>query len=589
MNVSGVKVSIGVRSVRARGVLVLACLVMAVVLSTGSVLAERPPTSAPGTGRIQSGLVERARSLGSVRVVVNLRSTVPTNGFRGRAARSSFARTLRTHATGLAKVARSTGGRLVRRFTYLPSVVMVATPRTIERLRARPDVASVTRDRLYQPELNWNVPLVQGNLMNSAGYGGAGQIVAVLDTGVDATHPMLAGKVLTSAAACFASGASGIIGGPDTAGDCPDGRQSQTGPGAAVPCTWVPEDCRHGTHVAGIAVGRYVAHGPGGKPIAGVARDARVLPVQVFSEFDDPTDGRSIGAWDSDMAAGLEYVYQYATSHPDKHIAAVNMSIGGGEAYGVCDLEPDEQGIRNAADLLRSVGIATVIAAGNESLTGGTSYPACLSTAISVSATTRADVFSWFSDIAPWVDLAAPGSGIMSSVPGGYARLDGTSMAAPHVAGAWADIRSRFPNASFRAVREALRSSGITVRDAWSGIATRRIKVLDAGAWLGGTSTTLARSSPSVRSGATTSFTVRVTRLHPNGSDPTGRVVLRVGGVKVASVPIDPGMGSGDTAVMTITAKVKGKHGARVAVQASYKGDGRFVGSTSPMVTVTIR
>ena len=358
---------------------------------------------------------------------------------------------------------------MARRYTYLPYVVLTATPRTITRLRASADVMSVTADRLSLPELNQSVPLVQGNTMAAAGWGGANQIVAVLDTGVQADHPFLAGKVVDEA--CFASGGDPNQGDgiPGPTGSCPNGLQTQFGAGAAAPCTSVPEECLHGTHVAGIAVGRrLVGAGPGHSTISGVARNASLLPIQVFSTFDPIPGDPFIGSWSSDQAAALEYVYQQeqAGAYAPKHVAAVNLSIGGDATSHVCDSDPTEAPIRDAANLLRTLKVATIYAAGNDGYVNATSFPACLSTVISVSSTTESDHLSSFSDIAAWVILAAPGSNIYSSVPGGrYRSLSGTSMATPHVAGAWAELKSRFPNASVDIVEKALQVTGVPVRD----------------------------------------------------------------------------------------------------------------------------
>src|SRR5207302_8189847 len=89
---------------------------------------------------------------------------------------------------------------------------------------------------------SWDVKQVKAPDAWAQGFDGRGQTIAVVDTGVEANHPYLGGKVAEQA--CYSLGNA-----------CPNGTPEQVGPGAAAPCQ-APE-CKHGTHVAGIAAGRY--------------------------------------------------------------------------------------------------------------------------------------------------------------------------------------------------------------------------------------------------------------------------------------------------------------------------------------------
>src|SRR2546425_7474126 len=102
------------------------------------------------------------------------------------------------------------------------------------------------------------------------------------------------------------------------------------------------------------------------------------------------------------------------------------MSLGGGLFSSTCDDQPYKPFIDN----LRAAGIATVVASGNNGAIDRLSAPACVSTAVSVGATTKDDQVADFSNVAPFLSLFAPGVSIISSFAGGgFAIASGTSMA----------------------------------------------------------------------------------------------------------------------------------------------------------------
>src|SRR5206468_11646675 len=127
--------------------------------------------------------------------------------------------------------------------------------------------------------------------------------------------------------------------------------------------------------------------GTGGVPFSGVARSARLMAVQVFSEIDSILScggaAPCLGAYSSDIVAGLERVYTVAPQYPT--MASVNMSLGGSLFTAPCDSQPYKASI----DHLRSIGIATVVAAGNNGSTNALSSPGCVSTAVSVGSTDK--------------------------------------------------------------------------------------------------------------------------------------------------------------------------------------------------------
>jgi hypothetical protein len=132
-----------------------------------------------------------------------------------------------------------------------------------------------------------------------------------------------------------------------------------------------------------------------------------------------------------------------------------------------------------------------VIAAGNNGATNGISAPGCISSAISVGSTTKSDTISSFSNSASFLSVLAPGSSILSSVPGGgFAVFSGTSMATPHVAGAWAIVKQKSPQASVATVLDALVTTGALLTDPRNGITKPRIDVAGAVALITGQSAT---------------------------------------------------------------------------------------------------
>ena len=399
-------------------------------------------------------LADQARQRGSARVILEMRR--PAAGLaaaqRRAAVKSSQDRALRDLAPH--------GIKRVRKYEQAPFVAAAVSEAALRAAAVHPDVVAVHEDRLHAPLLGDSGPLVGAPEAWSFGFGGAGQHIAILDTGVDRDHPFLAGKVVHEA--CFSS----TFADDNATTTCPNGQESQIGTGAAEPC--FPQDCQHGTHVAGIAAG----HGPNATPVqafSGIARDANLIAIQVFSVFSDPLicgfgNTPCALAYTSDLLSALDHVYSLRSTYS---IAAVNMSLGGGMHTAACDDDP----LKPAIDLLRGAGIATVVSSGNDGFVDALSAPACISSAISVGATTKApEGVTAFSNRAEMLSLLAPGDSIRSSVPGGgYTNFSGTSMAAPHAAGAVAVLKQKRPDASVDQLLVALSSTGAPIPDPFAG------------------------------------------------------------------------------------------------------------------------
>jgi subtilisin family serine protease len=413
-----------------------------------------PPRAATGP-LVPKTVRDRVAREGRARVIVelNLRSGRYTpEGGVSRLEAAAQRVEIRGAASRVISKLRPGERSVVRRFDTVPYVALEIDDAGASDLeRAGADVVQVMDDPILRPVLAESVPLIQGDQVWAAGHRGLGVTVAVVDSGVDSAHPFLAGRVVEEA--CYSSNVAGL-----SHSVCPNGLSVQTGPGSAAPCS-LP-DCVHGTHVAGIAAG---SGATAGVSFSGVAPAADIMAVQVFSEITSASSCGGIapclGAFASDIIAGLERVHTVA---PQLNIVAANMSLGGSTFAAPCDAQP----YKPAIDNLRSIGVATVVAAGNSAATAGVSTPACVSSAVSVGSTDKSNQVSWFSNVASFLSLFAPGEAITSSVPGGaFAAFNGTSMAAPHVTGAWALLKEVAPSASVGTILNALRQTGLSITD----------------------------------------------------------------------------------------------------------------------------
>jgi subtilisin family serine protease len=409
-------------------------------------------------------------SKGTVRVI--LQHATPNEILRGglqdaqaAAAVASFQDSiLRSLAPkGNAEVQRRQAARQMKR---MPLMALTVTRAELARLAADKRVERIWADEVMTINLDQSAPLI-GTARAAALPGssvddtsGAGTTIAIIDTGVDSRHPFLAGRVTREA--CFSS----AVPADNRTSLCPNGETSQIGTGAAQPTAGIG-GFDHGTHVAGIAAG--LKSGTAG-PARGIAPGAKIFAIQIFSRVQGTaqcggTTTVCMNALTSDFLAALDHIVSVMGDLPER-LASVNMSVGGSRSEDTCDDDP-----RKAAfDALRAAGVAPVVSAGNSGFTNATGRPACISSAITVGSTTKDDTVSPFSNISPIVDILAPGSAIMSSVPGGgFAIKSGTSMSAPHITGAFAVLRAKFPNASLDDLEAAIKSTGTPIRDTRAG------------------------------------------------------------------------------------------------------------------------
>ncbi|MFL6074797.1 MAG: S8 family serine peptidase [Mycobacteriales bacterium] len=295
-----------------------------------------------------------------------------------------------------------------------------ATPQGV-----RPDalggrVASVWLDAKVHASLDQSVPMIGAPQAWAAGLDGKGVSVAILDTGIDDTHPDLAGKV---------AGSRSFV------------------PGVAT----VRDGNGHGTHVASTVVGSGAASG--GK-YRGVAPGADLMIGKVL---DDTGNGDE--SW---IIAGMQWA---ATSGA----RVVSMSLGSAEPSDGTD--PMSQAVD---DLTAATGTLFVIAAGNSGPTARTvASPGAADAALTVAAVDKSDHLASFSSRGPRItdyalkpDIAAPGVNITAARAAGtalgpvvdtyYTTISGTSMATPHVAGAAAILAEEHPDWRADQLRAAL-------------------------------------------------------------------------------------------------------------------------------------
>ena len=382
--------------------------------------------------------------------------------------------------------------RGIRRLDISPMFGVNVGARELEALAADPRVLHIHENALLKPLLEQSVPLIGMTNAYAAGATGNGYAVAVVDTGVKSDHPFLNGKVVMEA--CFSNNGGFGNGNGATVSTCPNGQPTQTGAGSASPTSagcmnGSTNLCYHGTHVAGIAAGLNTGIGNGGPP-NGVAKNADIVAVQVFTKFTSPSV--SVSAFTTDIISALNYIYSNLNSLPGGiKLAAVNMSLGSGLYASACDSDPTKSSIDN----LLAAGVATVIAAGNDGSTNAVASPGCVSSAVTVGSSTKGDTISSFTNMASMVDLMAPGGSGLGQCNGGissdihsalvtgttstFGCLAGTSMATPHVAGAFAALRSMAPAASVAQILAALQSTGTAIQDTRSGgsVTKPRIRV----------------------------------------------------------------------------------------------------------------
>jgi thermitase len=293
---------------------------------------------------------------------------------------------------------------------------------------AEPDyIATVfeTPNDTYFPQ-QWGMTKIQAQQAWDTDTGLASIKIAVLDTGVDQNHEDLAGKIVSNKNFTLSSTYDDFYG--------------------------------HGTHVAGIAA----AVTNNGIGVAGTGYDCSIMNGKVLDD-----SGSGAYSW---IASGITWA-------ADSGADVINMSLGG--KFGSSTLQ-------NAVNYAWGKGVVVVAAAGNDG-SSRANYPAYYTNCIAVAASDSNDAKASFSNYGSWVDVAAPGVGIYSTLPNhsnsignDYGSLNGTSMATPHVAGLAGLVWASSYGANNAAVRDRIENTADQAGTIWTTYGIERINAYSA-------------------------------------------------------------------------------------------------------------
>jgi subtilisin family serine protease len=395
-----------------------------------------------------------------VEVVVTL-AQKPLATTRWAAGRQLQARTLATSQSAVVdRIETALPEATVRwRSKLVANGMAVLVPRSqLARLTALPGVATVYPSVRYRTQLDRSpgqigAPALWGPTLAN---GGQGIKIAIIDEGIDQRHPFFSPAGYTMPAGFPKGQAAYTNAKVIVARAFPPARP--TWKHASKP--FDPELSSHGTHVAGIAAGNANTQAEGTR-ISGIAPRAYLgnyKALTIPTDADVGLDGNSpelVAAIEAAVADGMD---------------VINMSLGEPE------IEPSRDIVVKALGAAARAGVVSVVSAGNdfdEFGRGSVGSPAATPEAITVGAVSTSrggpeDVIASFSSSGPTPlslqhkpEVAAPGLGILSAAPGGaYASLSGTSMAAPHVAGAAALLLQRHPTWTPAQVKSALAQTG---------------------------------------------------------------------------------------------------------------------------------
>jgi len=509
---------------------------------------------------------------------------------------TALASSLKTAAAGIASSqGRALGLQQVRRLAVGSTVVR--TDRALDqaesellmrKLAADPNVEYVEVDQIMRATLTPN----DTRFSEQWGFGtsnasinvrpawdkatGTGVVVAVIDTGItnhaDLNANILPGYDFISDAAMARDG-GGRDSNPNDEGDWYGANEC----GSGIPAS---NSSWHGTHVAGTVAA--VTNNSTG--VAGTAFNAKVVPVRVLGKC---------GGYTSDIADAIVWASGGTVSGVPANAnpaEVINMSLGGG---GSCSTT-----YQNAINGAVGRGTTVVVAAGNSNTNVSSAVPANCPNVIAVAATTSTGARASFSNYGTGIDISAPGQSILSTLNSGtttpgsasYASYNGTSMAAPHVAGVVALMQSVAPSPLSPAqVESIIKSTARPLPGACSGGCGAGIIDADAAvtAAINGTTpnpggTVLQNNVPvtglGAASGASLSYTVNVPagstqlRVAISGGSGDADLYLRQGSAPTDTVYTCRPYLSGNNETCTVNSPTAGTWYVRVKAYSTFSG-----------------